>query len=353
LLRLELGGHWSGYLQPLQIGAALAGFLALLGQAGQTDDLNRLVSERAATLVALELAKQRAVADATQRWRGEFLDDLLAWSFPSEEAAVARARQLGYDLLRPHAPFRMAIDPSSGGERSDEQLGAARQRRRFPEIARAALARLEPGALLVERDGALIGLLPLAGPEDPAESVARLERLRPAIHEMLPGITISAGLGQAVAQPRAIAAAQSQAAQALGIAQKLLGGGRTIHYGLLGVERLLFHLLGTTALEQFVLDVLGKLLDYDAAHRAELAHTVEVFLRSNGNHVRAAQELHLHRNTLLYRLDRAGQILGRDLENAETRLSLQVALKLRRIVGGDGTAPAVVSRVVGRRKRAG
>ena len=133
-----------------------------------------------------------------------------------------------------------------------------------------------------------------------------------------------------------------------------MGGGRTVHYGQLGIERLLLHLLGNPELEQFALDILGGLLSYDAQHRGELVRTLEVFLSCNGNHVRAAQELHLHRNTLLYRLDRAREILGRDLEDAETRLALQVALRLRGTIATSRPeirqAPA---QFAGRRRRAG
>ncbi|MFN5935368.1 MAG: helix-turn-helix domain-containing protein [Roseiflexaceae bacterium] len=42
--------------------------------------------------------------------------------------------------------------------------------------------------------------------------------------------------------------------------------------------------------------------------------------------------MHVHRNTLLYRLTRIAQICHVDLEDAETRLSLWVALKLHRLI---------------------
>ena len=41
--------------------------------------------------------------------------------------------------------------------------------------------------------------------------------------------------------------------------------------------------------------------------------------------------MHLHRNSLLYRLDRIAAILGRSLEDSELRLSLQIALKIHHL----------------------
>jgi PucR family transcriptional regulator, purine catabolism regulatory protein len=41
--------------------------------------------------------------------------------------------------------------------------------------------------------------------------------------------------------------------------------------------------------------------------------------------------MHLHRNSLLYRLDRIQEILGHSLEDSELRLSLQIALKIHHL----------------------
>lgn len=330
LIRFELeDAVWNGQLYPLQIESAWAGYLGLFERSDQAGELHRLLADRATTLVALELAKQRAVAQATQRWRGEFLDDLLSGSFPTDEAVLARGRQLGYDLAKPQTVFILGVDPGANDAAPQEALAtAARQRRRFAEVARSIVQRLEPRALAAERDGTLVALL---STNASAEEV--VERARMEIEEALPEIAISAGIGRAVTQPRDLVRAQREAMQAYEIGQRLLGGKRTVKYAELGIERLLFHLLGNPELERFALEVLGDLLAYDAQHGGELVRTLEVFLRCNANHVRAAQELHLHRNTLLYRLGRVREILGRDLEQAETRLALQVALRLRGVIG--------------------
>ena len=45
-------------------------------------DLDRQVAERAARVLGIELAKQRAVTEAQLRLQGDFLDDLLSGSYP-------------------------------------------------------------------------------------------------------------------------------------------------------------------------------------------------------------------------------------------------------------------------------
>ena len=60
------------------------------------------LAHRATSVLAMEVAKQRAVTEVQLRVQGDLVEDLLAGTFPSEDAAIFRARALGYDLTIPH-----------------------------------------------------------------------------------------------------------------------------------------------------------------------------------------------------------------------------------------------------------
>jgi purine catabolism regulator len=51
------------------------------------------------------------------------------------------------------------------------------------------------------------------------------------------------------------------------------------------------------------------------------------YFHSSGNLARTAEALHVHRNTLLYRLTRISQICAIDLEDPETRLCIWISVK--------------------------
>ena len=74
--------------------------------------------------------------------------------------------------------------------------------------------------------------------------------------------------------------------------------------------------------------VLGPLLRYDAVHRTELVTTLDAFLRNSGSWVKAAEELHLHVNTLRYRIERVERLTGRELSRLEDRIDLFLALQI-------------------------
>ncbi|WP_030622015.1 PucR family transcriptional regulator [Streptomyces sclerotialus] len=78
----------------------------------------------------------------------------------------------------------------------------------------------------------------------------------------------------------------------------------------------------------FTARLLDPLRDYDRRHRAELIPTLEAFLDSDGSWTRCAGRLHLHVNTLRYRVGRIEQLTGRDLSRLEDKLDFFLALRM-------------------------
>ncbi|WUT00064.1 PucR family transcriptional regulator ligand-binding domain-containing protein [Streptomyces sp. NBC_00708] len=78
----------------------------------------------------------------------------------------------------------------------------------------------------------------------------------------------------------------------------------------------------------FTARLLDPLRDYDRRHRAELIPTLEAFLDCDGSWTRCAARLHLHVNTLRYRVGRIEQLTGRDLARLEDKLDFFLALRM-------------------------
>ena len=83
-------------------------------------------------------------------------------------------------------------------------------------------------------------------------------------------------------------------------------------------------------LERFVERTLGELAAPDEA-TARLRETLLAWLVEGGNARRAAERVHAHKNTVLYRLGRAQQILGRPLD--ADRGELELALTAMQHIG--------------------
>lgn len=89
-------------------------------------------------------------------------------------------------------------------------------------------------------------------------------------------------------------------------------------------------------LRAIVASALGPLAQ-DSPAAARLRETVRVFLTEQGSYVAAAARLHLHRNTVKYRVDKAAELRGRPFDE-EDRLEVQVALAACRLLGASATA---------------
>ncbi len=73
--------------------------------------------------------------------------------------------------------------------------------------------------------------------------------------------------------------------------------------------------------------VLGKVLEYDERNDASLRATLEAFMSCSGSWSRTAQALHLHVNSVRYRIERVEELTGRDLSRLEDRIDVFLALR--------------------------
>lgn len=87
----------------------------------------------------------------------------------------------------------------------------------------------------------------------------------------------------------------------------------------------------------WVAEVLGGLATDDEPHE-RLRVTLDAYLSSGGSLAAAAAELHLHKNSVQYRLRRADEVRGRPL--SEDRLDVEVALRACRLLGAAVLRPA-------------
>lgn len=81
--------------------------------------------------------------------------------------------------------------------------------------------------------------------------------------------------------------------------------------------------------QMFKVRLLDPLHAYDDVHGADLVRTLETFLQHSGSWTRCAEQLHLHVNSVRYRIQRVQDLTGRDLSRLEDRVDFFLALRLR------------------------
>lgn len=79
---------------------------------------------------------------------------------------------------------------------------------------------------------------------------------------------------------------------------------------------------------RFASDRLSRLQTYDQEHGGDLIACLRAYLTGGGEIKTTAEALRLHRNSVRYKLQRIEEIAQVDLNDAETRFQIQLALKI-------------------------
>jgi sugar diacid utilization regulator len=265
------------------------------------------------------------VAQFRASLRAEALAALLSGAYTSETLMRERAAQLGYDLSQPYVVAHVQL----GDDESQPSSGDVARAMELAETLEVAL-----GAWTLARDHSTVALAPLTSGEGGVQGLrARLEALltRTLGAQERGGRVWSAGLGEPASGAASLRQSATEARDAANLGRLTLGPQHIARQSDLGIYRLLLALRDSGALAPFVRQTLQP-LDKDARNGDILLETLEAYFANNGNALRAAQQLHLHRNSMLYRLRRVSEVLEQDLEDPDVRLSLQVALKGRRVL---------------------
>ncbi|MGG1556276.1 PucR family transcriptional regulator [Paenibacillus ferrarius] len=108
-----------------------------------------------------------------------------------------------------------------------------------------------------------------------------------------------------------------------------------LFYDDIGVFQLLFNITDRGLLETFVYGSLGPVIEHDRTKGSELLRTLKVYLDHDGSKQETAGRLFIVRQSLYYRLDQIGSLLGPDYMEPEKRLSLQVAIRAYQLLHPD------------------
>lgn len=160
------------------------------------------------------------------------------------------------------------------------------------------------------------------------EAAAYLEASREVISQLCADDDLILAFGRLYDDGRNVRKSCREASSALRIAEKV-GGSSTVHYKNLGIYNLLIHIEDDDILRECYRDMLHPLLEYDRENNSLLLPTVRAYLMCNGNITKTAQDIFVHRNTLLYRLNQIRDLTGWDLEDARTRMNLLVSILVR------------------------
>jgi hypothetical protein len=312
--------------------------LAVEADAGDWPEERLDLLQGVTQLIAVERDRRDAARTVRRRLAQEVLELVQAGAAPTEIAA--RLRVAAPVLLpglgaAPHWQVVVARVEWDGGEIEGGPVAQAL-------LEEILVDPLSPGPehsdrIAVAHTGAeAVALVPLpavSSDEDGSDPGLHADTLLAAVREPLSaGLDddgrLTIGVSAAVHSAEGLRGALEEARHARRVAAARPGRVCAAGHQELASHVLLLPFVPDDVRRAFTARLLDPLREYDGRHRAELIPTLEAFLDCDGSWTRCAARLHLHVNTLRYRVGRIEQLTGRDLSRLEDKLDFFLALRM-------------------------
>lgn len=283
---------------------------------------HRVLVEQAATIVGTELLRVRSVERAEERARGNFVHALLHGRFSNRSDLVARASHHDFAI---EARYGVVIARSAGliadGDAPARMADMAREALRVAESTdKQALTAVVGDVLAVVRE------VSPGGRTHPDPTVRELHEYAVALERRLGKLLqrpVQVAYGRPVRGADQIARSYSEARMALDLGDRLRLD-RVCGFDDLRVDSALLGLAQDSVGRGFAEDVLAPL----RTDRGALLDVAREYVAAGGNVNESARRLGIHRNTMLYKLDRISRLLERDVREADTQFTISLALRL-------------------------
>jgi len=316
---------------PLGTETILLGYVLALGIAPL--NAKQLLLSQCSMPLTVELLLERTRQDAVVRLQRDFFDDLFDGEM-SDEVATRRANAYGMNLDGCSWVVVADIDAlASQFLKAGQEQGIQKLKDGLKRLASALVDTEAEGGVVVSRSDSVV-LLPRFTGVRRAEVLNRArclaQRLCEEAASRLAPTTVSVGVSAFCRDLSQLPHGFRTAQAAIDIGRRIRGP-RSVHcWDEMGAYQLLHAMKGSDEARAFVARNLDPLLNLPWARAEPLVSTLETVLACRGNIEQAATRLHIHRNTVRYRLERIRRLLGRD--PLEHTLETEPALALRKLV---------------------
>ncbi|MFI6906980.1 PucR family transcriptional regulator [Nonomuraea sp. NPDC050394] len=276
-------------------------------------------------MVAMQMLRARAGADTPRRLRAGLLSAVLAGG----QDAAAAAERLGVSgghlcVLAAHL-----AEPGEPPAVEEDPVKRESERQRFSDTLALHLSAIHPGSAAALIGRVTYAVLPVRAPGDAEQRAVRVAES--FLDRVGHRFTANIGVGTQAADLSEVPTARADADRALRVLRSRRASGTVAAYRAVQFESLLLRLADLAAAErQEPGGPYQLLLAHDAGHGSDLAGTLRAYLEAFGDVIAAAAAMKVHSNTFRYRLRRAVEISGIDLNDHRARLDAMLQMEIFR-----------------------
>lgn len=286
------------------------------------------VLENASTIISLDILKQLSVRDVENRYRSEFLEDLLSMEERRKEKAEEKAHLFQLDINDHFVLILIHIEEQEKVMRKDLVHG---QTSLYNSLEGLIESHNLKGFVASKTDSLYVLLSFPQKSKIGTALKAFSKELERFFTYHFKEINYRIGIGREYKGLRQVHKSYEDSVKAMQVGE-LLKERRIIFFEDLGVYKILCqdHLM--EELERFYNKTIEPLVKYDEKKSTELIKTLEYYFEYHGNLKKISEVLFTHYNTTLYRIERIKQITGLNIECPNDRLNLEIGLKIKNIL---------------------
>ncbi len=318
-------------------GGSLLGYLAVRRMGQEMDEIDRLTIELARNIYSLQFIKQKIILDAKEQTKDSFISKLLSKQVEDKEGILQFANVFQWDLFQSHQLCVLSIILDEDEVKGSNLFEQQSKRNLIWDYIKSHLPEKDYAIITATHEEKNVLIIPCENEGTQSKKYWQLlyTKINKWVGETNIRCKVFMGIGGMTSNIQDYFLSYQQAIQALNIVNSRLRLKGYMLFDELGSYAILHHLKSSMEVDLFVSKQLGRLLSYSEGKNTDLCNTLHTFLQNNGNVKNTAEELYIHRSSLLYRLERIESLLDVQLSDAEVRFNLMLALKLHDMYGQE------------------
>jgi PucR family transcriptional regulator, purine catabolism regulatory protein len=295
-------------------------------------DFDASVLEASTSAIAMEVLKKLSVREVESRYKQEFMDDLLSIDEKRKAKAIERAMFFNLETEVKYVMVVVNIKGPNIGIKKNHDIQIKQVLTKMVQTIEKQLEEYKLNGIVA---GNVDNINILLSTKDAKKVFATINDLCASIEKNVFGkmelMDYRIGVGRCYDGLKQASKSYIDAMDAINTGE-ILDESKVMHFENLGIYKILCQKHLNEELERFYSYSIEALVEYDKRKSTELIKTLEAYFTYNGNLKRMADMLFTHYNTISYRINRIEEITGISLENANERLSIEIALKIKQFL---------------------
>ncbi|WP_144549639.1 PucR family transcriptional regulator [Bacillus sp. X1(2014)] len=316
-------------LFPVHISERKKGFLMILGEVEKTDHLISLTIEQATNVISFALMKEHALRQKERSIRNDFFLHFSDGTFSSQAEIIGRAAEFS---LKNNQRYICAVGKIDRDDRHPSFTERLEKVDDIYDFIEGEVSDITPCIHFFTKGETCILLFEIQETLGAASAYCEssLLQLQEKVSTYF-GNTISFGVSHVSHTFLDVKNAYKDAEDALSQGQLSKKTAYIQTYQTKDVMELL-RMVPHDELRTFYTFALSRLADTKGEDEQTLLDTLSVYLETHCQISETAKRLYVHRNTVIYRIEKCEEILGKSLKDSETTMQIRLALRIRSLL---------------------